>query len=226
MKLALFLLFVSLSIEGSVSQTSCNYTEDCAQTDFCADGTNLCTAWGCESIYAIIKENFEAVGGLECADYRGATEGQVYACSVGTGISNGGIGLNILPESGSVVQPFKRECRAAIIGEAQESFYCLDNKDANYDDYLTSAAAAGLDCGDSPIHATIQFNLLEGLSLSAVRVEEFDESIAGSGLFADIGVFGSGDEGVDDGSNAAGSGFVSTTLAWMTFGVVLLTALF
>jgi hypothetical protein len=231
MKFALFLLFVSLSIEGSVSQTSCTSADDCAQTEFCATG-NICTAYGCEEYYDIIKGQLEGIGALECADYTGAIEGQVYACSVGAGLSNGSVSLIIRPESGSVIQPFERECKAAIAGEAEDGFYCLDNKDANYDDYLASAAAAGLDCEDSPIHGTVRINMLSGSSLSAVRVEEFDESIAGSGIYAVINRSGNGDDGSNaagsgnDGSNAAGSGFVSTTLAWMTFGAVLLTALF
>lgn len=241
MKFALPLLFVSLSIKGSVgqtNQTSCANADDCAETDFCAVG-NICTAYGCEELYDIIKDQIDGIEALECMDYSGQGEAQVYACSVGTGISGGNLALVIEPKETSIIQPFARECMAMIPGDAGESFYCLDNKDTSFDDYLSAAAAAGLDCGgDAPIHATVRINLLSGLSIGAVRKEEFDEAIARSGYFADIGVYsssdsgggsggnggGDGGDGGDGSSNAAAGGFFPTS-AWVIFGLVL-TALF
>lgn len=155
---------------------------------------DVCTAYDCEGLYSVIKDQIEGIEGLECSDYSGVAEGVIYACDVTAGTSSGSAALAIDPDpsddNGVVVQPFSRECVAAIPENGDivaSQFYCLDTKDADFETYLAAVSDSTLDCGDElPVHATTRFDLLTGTRPSVAVKSVFDSIVASSGFYAVI----------------------------------------
>ena len=183
---ALFSAGANAQLPAIGTGITCVSPDDCAPGEMCANSnSNVCAKIGCQTHYDILLAQNPGMGDLECEDYAGEFPGLIYACSVGTIISGGSFNVNVNPKDGTAVtQPFQRECKAFIPASNGDIFYCYDNDGASYEGYLKSVGDASFSCdGDAPIHGFPQFNLIGGVSLSALRVETFSETNAESAFY-------------------------------------------
>ena len=206
---------ILLTLTTMVGGQSCTSNEECSNSDFCSlAGT--CVIYGCDEIYGIIDDQVDGIGPLKCQKYDGRQEGQIYACSVGTAINNGNVGLSIRPPitgevGGSIARKFERECRADIppvdpndATDFGSIFWCLDNDGADYTEHKANIGSSGLTCdsGGTPIHASVRINLIEGLDIGSETVDgDFDPKVANSAYYASV----LGKESADAGSDWPGT---------------------